>query len=80
MVRNVEISDKLYEQLEKMAKERGVESVEALIQRLLPTSVRSDEASRNTLVDQIHQHREQLAATHDNLEDSVPMIRADRER
>ena len=80
MVRSVQIPEDLYLRLEQLARDRGIASVEALLERLVPGAAIGPDVQRRALVDRIHRQRAQLRAVYGELEDSVDLIRADRER
>jgi hypothetical protein len=78
MGRSLIISDKLYKKLEATARQRGLSSVEQLIEEW-----QTREASlcqRREVVLGIDALREKLQEVHGTMPDSVPLIREDRER
>ena len=88
MSKTLRISDELYMELEESAKERGLDSIESLLEewqqehriaqngQLSPEELRR----RRDLLGHIDALRAQIFATHGDLGDSVGLIREDRER
>ena len=88
MSKTLRISDELYMELEESARERGLGSVESLLQewqqehRIAQNGQISPEElrSRRDLLGNIDALRAQIFATHGDLGDSVELIREDRAR
>ncbi|HXI90703.1 MAG TPA: ribbon-helix-helix protein, CopG family [Blastocatellia bacterium] len=78
MSRTLTISDELYARLESEARDRGLNSVEELLERL--QSLETDIAHRKETVRQIDLLRERLFARYGQLPDSVELLREDRAR
>ena len=78
MSHTITISDSLYARLEAAARQRGLNSIEQLLE-VLP--ITEDEIRlRQEVVAQIDRLREQLLATYGPMPDSVELIRDDRAR
>ncbi|MDI7275097.1 MAG: hypothetical protein QME94_03880 [Anaerolineae bacterium] len=78
MGRSLEISERLYEKLEQAARERGLASVEELLEAWRAREV--DLRRRREAVSRVNALREKSCATYGEMPDSVPLIREDRER
>ena len=78
MSRTLTISDELYARLESEARDRGLKSVEELLDRL--QTLETDIAHRKDAVRQIDLLRERLLARYGQLPDSVELLREDRAR
>ena len=78
MSRTLTISDELYARLESEARDRGLKSVEELLDRL--QSLETDLVHRKENVRQIDLLRERLFARYGQMPDSVELLREDRER
>jgi predicted CopG family antitoxin len=78
MSRTLTISDELYERLESEARDRGLKTVEELLDRL--QSVETDVALRKDVVREIDLLRERLYARYGQMPDSVELLREDRAR
>ena len=86
MSRTVTLPDSVYERLEAAARDRGLESIEQLLEQW---PLHSDEPSplseeelrqRQELVDEIDAIREEALTACGIMADSVELIREDRER
>ncbi len=82
MSQTLTISDKLYARLQDIARTRGLQNIEDLIQQLIEAwqSKSEDLRQRQETVRQIDALRERLFAAYGEMEDSVELIRADRAR
>lgn len=82
MNQTLTISDKLYTRLEAAARERGLASIEELIEQLIEMwQAKIDELRRRQdVVCRIDVLRERLFATYGEMTDSIELVRADRER
>jgi Arc/MetJ-type ribon-helix-helix transcriptional regulator len=82
MYQTLNLSERLYQQLEATARSGGFDSIEEFIQKLIELwQARVEELRRRQeQVRRIDALREQLAAKYGTMNDSVPLIRADRER
>ncbi len=83
MSQTLTISDALYEKLAEEARERGLPSVETLLEKrhVSPNSLREEELRRRReAVARADAIRERIAAAVGEMPDSVPLIREDRER
>jgi hypothetical protein len=78
MSRTLTISDELYARLESEARNRGVKTVEELLDLL--QSLETDIALRKNVVRQIDLLRERLFARYGEMPDSVELVREDRAR
>jgi hypothetical protein len=72
------ISDGLYHRLEKLAQERGLQTVEQLLEATFLAEV--EERQRQATVRQIDALRQTLFERYGEMADSVDLIRADRDR
>jgi len=77
MSRTVIISDDVYERLEATARQRGLESVEQLLEAWKPDD---DLQSRQATVNRIDALRERLFAKYGQMADSTALVREDREQ
>ena len=86
MSRTVTLPDRVYERLEAVARDRGLESVEQLLDQwplhsVEPSPLSEEELrQRQELVDEIDAIREDALAACGVMPDSVELIREDRER
>jgi hypothetical protein len=82
MVQTLTVSERLYQQLEITARNGGFDSLEELIQKLIEVwQAHIEELNcRQETVRRIDALRERLSRTYGEMEDSVELIRADRER
>jgi len=82
MVQTLTVSERLYQQLEITARNGGFDSLEELIQKLIEVwQAHIEELNRRQeTVRRIDALRERLSRTYGEMEDSVELIRADRER
>lgn len=78
MSRTLTISDELYARLESEARDRGLKSVEELLDRF--QSLEADIAQRKEAVRQIDFLRARLFARYGQMPDSVELLREDRAR
>jgi predicted CopG family antitoxin len=78
MSRTLTISDELYERLESEARDRGLKSVEELLDQL--QSLESNISHRRAVVREIDLLRERLFARYGQMPDSVELLREDRAR
>lgn len=76
----LKISDALYEELAAIARERGLQSIEELLQQMLETwrSEDKDLEYRQRIVEEIKLLREHLTSRYGPMPDSIELIRADR--
>jgi hypothetical protein len=82
MVQTLTVSERLYQQLEITARNGGFDSLEEFIQKLIEVwqaHIEELECRQDT-VRRIDALRERLSRTYGEMEDSVELIRADRER
>jgi len=82
MYQTLNLSERLYQQLEATARSGGFNSIEEFIQKLIEVwQARVEELKRRQeQVRRIDTLREQFAAKYGTMSDSVELIRADRER
>lgn len=83
MSRTLTISDTLYQKLEAEARERGLASIEHLLEKdhVPAHSLTEDELhQRREAVSRIDALRQRITASVGEMPDSVPLIREDRER
>lgn len=82
MYQTLNLSERLYQQLEATARSGGFDSIEDFIQKLIEVwQARVEELRRRQeQVRRIDALREQFAAKYGTMNDSVELIRADRER
>jgi hypothetical protein len=78
MSQTLTISDVLYHRLESVARQRGLHSIEQLLEWWQAREV--DWNQRREAVQQIDSVRAKLQASYGNLPDSTALIREDRER
>jgi 5'-deoxynucleotidase YfbR-like HD superfamily hydrolase len=77
MGRSIVISERLYEKLEAAARQRGLASVEQLLEEWQAREADFDQ--RREAVRRIDALRERLREAYGEMPDSVPLIREDRE-
>jgi hypothetical protein len=86
MSRTVTLPDSVYEKLEAVARARGLQSVEELLEQLPLPAVEHNPLTeaelqrRREVVAEIDRIRESIHAAHGVMPDSVDLIREDRER
>ena len=81
MYQTLTVSEKLYRQLETTARNGGFDDLEEFIQKLIEVwQAHIEELRRQEAVRHIDALRERLWRTYGEMEDSVELIRADRER
>jgi hypothetical protein len=78
MGRSLVISERLYEKLEAAARQRGLASIEQLLEEWQTSE--TDLYRRREEVRRIDALRERLRQSYGEMPDSVPLIREDRER
>ncbi len=78
MSRTLIVSDATYERLEKTARQRGLQSVEQLLEEWQPNV--DDLSERQAAVDRIDALRESLFAKYGAMADSTVLLREDRAR
>lgn len=78
MSRTLTISDELYARLEAEARERGMSSIERLLEERERTQ--PDLMQRRRVVNKISGLRNQLSAKYGMMPDSVELVREDRNR
>lgn len=78
MSQTITISNTLYQRLESAARQRGLSSIEQLLE--LWQTQEMDLNQRRQVVQHIDSVRTQLLATYGELPDSTALIREDRER
>lgn len=72
------ISDTLYARLEQIARERGFQTIEQLLEAW--QTFEDERQQRQQIVQRIDQVREQLFATYGEMLDSLELLREDRLR
>lgn len=72
------ISDTLYARLEQIARERGFQTIEQLLEAW--QTFEDERQQRQQIVQRIDQVREQLFATYGEMPDSLELLREDRLR
>ncbi len=77
MSRTITISDALYQRLAEEARQRGLNSVEQLLERL---SISEEREQRREVVARIDALRNLLAAKYGEMPDSTELLREDRAR
>ena len=77
MSHHLELSDALFQRLSVEAERRGLSGVEALLEVWVPPKVNESHA---TVVSEIIEFRNRMAAQYGVAEDSVTLIQADRMR
>ncbi len=82
MYQTLNLSERLYQQLEATARSGGFNSIEEFIQKLIEVwQARVEELRRRQeQVQRIDMLREQFAAKYGTMNDSVELIRTDRAR
>lgn len=82
MYQTLTVSDTLYQQLETTARNGGFDSIEELIQKLIEDWQAHIEElrRRQETVRRIDALRERLLTKYGEMQDSVELLRADRER
>ncbi len=82
MYQTLTVSERLYQQLETTARNGGFDNLEEFIQKLIEVwQAHIEELDRRQeTVRRIDALRERLLRTYGEMEDSVELIRADRER
>ena len=82
MFQTLTVSDTLYEQLQRKAHDSGFDNLEEFLQKLLKVwQAHIDELRRRQeTVRHIDALRERLLTKYGEMQDSVELIRADRER
>lgn len=78
MGKSLEISDALYRKLEAAAKQRGLASIEQLLEEWQARE--ADLYRRREAVRRVDALREKLRESYGEMPDSVPLVREDRER
>jgi hypothetical protein len=78
MSRTLTISDELYSQLEAEARQRGLPSVEQLLEQW--QVVKASMPSRNEVVREIDDLRNRMLARYGEMPDSAELLREDRAR
>lgn len=78
MGKSLVISEELYKRLEAAARQRGLDSVERLLEEWQARE--ADLYRRREAVQQIDALREKMRETYGEMPDSAPLIREDRER
>jgi|YNPNPStandDraft_1061719.scaffolds.fasta_scaffold01331_3 hypothetical protein len=82
MYQTLTVSERLYQQLETTARNGGFDNLEEFLQKLIEVWQAHVEElrRRQETVRRIDALRERLLRTYGEMEDSVELIRADRER
>ncbi len=78
MSKTLVISDDLYERLEYVAHQKGLKSIEKLLESW--QAAENDLSKRREIVDRIDVLRSRLFRTYGQMPDSVDLIREDRAR
>ncbi len=77
MPRTIILSDDVYERLQTIARRRGLQSVEQLLEAWQPED---DLQSRQATVERIDALRERLFVKYGEMADSTALLREDRDR
>jgi hypothetical protein len=78
MSQTLTISDTLYTRLEQAARERGLATIEQLLETW--QTLDAERQRRHLIVQQIDQIRERMLTTYGEMPDSVELLREDRFR
>lgn len=78
MSQTITISDMLYTRLRATADQRGLQTIEQLLEAL-PEAVDESERRRR-VVEAVEQRRDQIYRTYGEMADSVSLVREDRAR
>lgn len=80
MSRTVKLPESLYNWLEAEAKRRQLDSVDNLIEELLEQFKEEEKHERDEAIRRIFDLHDKMAAKYGQVQDSVELIREDRER
>jgi hypothetical protein len=78
MGQTLTISDSLYAQLKDAARQRGLDSVEQLLQAW--QAAEEERSARRLIIERIDKVRERMAAAYGEMPDSADLIVEDRQR